>query len=416
MYLLIMKMADSRIWLNGLAVLFLASAIGTRLAGSGASEPLPKLFPHVPQDYLREAENPPDFWVSTIDGVTSFLGERVHRGNVEVIGTSAGGRPIRAVFYGRARDGKGTTTFSGAVGAGTMRAYFGPDFDKKVYLAMAGVHGGEFEGIVGLVNLLSVLETGKDLRARPWPEIVAAAGRIDRLIVIPIVNMDGRARVPLRMEAFRGTDEFIPEYLCTGGWSDGKLIGWPACKAFIPLDFSRTQFPGGYPNDNGVNIMHDDFFGSRQPETQALFDLAARERPDLILNLHTGAGSNDYYTLVHRPIMEEVLTPAFNGLFRAVHTALARAGLQSSNDPAVEADPGRTTGFGHNLDTALNFHCGALSVVVESPSHGYSAKNRQGDVVRHSADQLLEAELLVQEEAMKYLVGTGGRARWAGGK
>jgi hypothetical protein len=31
-------------------------------------------------------------------------------------------------------------------------------------MGMACVHGGEFEGIVGVVNLLSVLETGKDLR------------------------------------------------------------------------------------------------------------------------------------------------------------------------------------------------------------------------------------------------------------
>ncbi len=37
------------------------------------------------------------------------------------------------------------------------------------------VHGGEFEGIVGAVNLLAVLETGKDLRGRDWPEIAGAA-------------------------------------------------------------------------------------------------------------------------------------------------------------------------------------------------------------------------------------------------
>jgi len=390
--------------------------MGTQLARSEESEPPPKAFPHIPQEYLREADNPPDFWVSTVDGVTRFLGERVHRGTVEVIGETAGGRPIRAVFYGLPRNRKGTTTFSGAIGARNVRAYYGPDFDKKVYLAMAAVHGGEFEGIVGLVNLLSVLETGKDLRGRPRPEIVAAAGRIDRLIVIPIVNVDGRARVPVRMEAFRGADGTISQYLNTGGWSDGSLIGWPACKEFIPLDFSRTQFPGGYPNDNGVNLMHDDFLGSRQPETQALLDLAARERPDLILNLHTGIDPNNYYPRTLRPVMEEALAPAFDGLYRAVHTALANAGLQGSSDLAVEANPDHAPRNGYNLDTALDFHCGALSVVVESPSHGYSGKNLKGDVVRQSADQLLDAQLIIQEEAMKYLVEAGGRARWAAGK
>ena len=409
-------MADVRVGPRGLAVLILACGIGTRLCGAGDSGPPPRAYPSIPRDYLLEAPNPPDFWVSTVDGVAGFLRERVRTGKVEVIGASAGGRPIRAVIYGHAREGKGTTTFSGAIGAGAMRAYFGPDFDKKVYLAMASVHGGEFEGIVGLVNLLSVLETGKDLRGRPWPEIVAAAGQIDRLIVIPIVNMDGRARVPLRIEAFRGTDGTIAQYMNTGGWPDGRLIGWPECKVFIPLDMSRTQFPGGYPNDNGINIMHDDFLGARQPETQALLELAARERPDLILNLHTGAGWENYYTRMLRPVAEDVLTPAFNGLYRAVQTGLALAGLQASGDPAVEADPARAPRNVFNLDTALDFHCGALSVVVESPSHGYAGKNPQGGEVRQSADRLLDAQLVVQQEAMKYLVNAGGRARWAGGK
>ena len=120
----------------------------------------------IPQEYLREAENIPSYWVSSYDDVTDFLIKNVHKGKVEIIGTSAGGRPIRAVFYGKPREGKGTTTFSGSLGFGDVRAYRGPDHDKTVYMGMAAVHGGEFEGIVGMVNLISVIETGKDLRGR----------------------------------------------------------------------------------------------------------------------------------------------------------------------------------------------------------------------------------------------------------
>ena len=40
---------------------------------------------------------------------------------------------------------------------------------------MAGVDGGEMEAIAGIINLLAVLETGRDLRGRPRPEITAAA-------------------------------------------------------------------------------------------------------------------------------------------------------------------------------------------------------------------------------------------------
>lgn len=411
-----MKNLQPRAWILCLSAFIVASGGAPRLSGADVPQPELQVFPNLPKDYLREEPNPPDFWVSTTDGVASYLVQQVHRGTVELIGNSAGGRPIRAVFYGHARQGKGTTTFSGGIGSRQMQAYYGPDFGKKVYMVMAGIHGGEFEGIVGLVNLLSVLETGRDMRGHPWPEIVSAAAGIDRIIVIPIVNMDGRARIAVRMEAFRGSSNRIQEYLNTGGWSDGELIGWPAVKAHIPLDFSQTQFPGGYPNDNGVNIMHDDFFGARQPETQALFDLAARERPDLILNLHTGAGLDDYFARVHPPVGEEVLKPAFDGLYRAVHTALTRAGMQGSNDVAVETDPSHANGYGYNLDSALDYHCGALSLVVEFPSHAFSGKNQKGEVVRHTADQLLDEVLTVQQESMKYLVAAGGRQRWAGGK
>ena len=393
---------------------FCLLALGVLLAPIlGLAVPEPRQF-RFPDGYLREPEVIPPFWVSTLDEVAAFLERRIRVGHVEAIGTSAGGRPIRAVVYGRPRQGRGTTTFSGSLGYGNVRAYRGPDHEKTVYLAMAAVHGGEFDPIVGIVNLLSVLETGKDLRGKEWPEITAAAAKLGRLILIPIVNQDGRARIPLRMEAHRegAAGYVVHEYLNTGGNPDGTLLGWPQVKEFIPLDFARTAFPGGYPNDAGVNLQHDDFLGRRQPETQALFDLAARERPDLILNLHTGVGTNDYFMRVHRPAGEPALVPTFEAFFKRVHTGLALNGLQSTKDPKVEANPARAPQGAYNLDTALNFHCGALSMTIESPSHGYSGKNRAGEPARQTPDTILDAQLVCHQEAMKFLVETGGRARW----
>jgi hypothetical protein len=340
--------------------------------------------------------------------VGRFLRGSVHKGTVVGIGTSAGGRPILAVFYGRAREGKGTTTFSGSLGFGDVRAYLGPDSQRKVYLGLAAVHGGEFEGIVGMVNLVAVLETGRDLRGKEWPEITAAAKALDRIIIVPITNVDGRARVPLRMERHRGSDYTVHEYFNTGGRPDGKIIGWPQCKEFIPLDFSKTQFPGGYPNDAGVNIQHDDFFGRPQPETRALLELTARERPDLILNMHTGAA----FTTMLRPFIEPALTPAFEQLFRRVETRLTLERLEASDDVAKEADPGRQRLSAYNLDTALNLHSGALAVLIESPSHGFSTGKRDGKLFVHKPDDLVNAQLICHQESMKFLVETGGRWRW----
>ena len=227
----------------------------------------------IPPDYLMEASNIPSFWLSSCEEVNDFLIKTVHKGQIKVIGTSAGGRQIRAVLYGTPRQGKGTTTFSGSLGFGDARAYRGPDHNKTVYMSMAAVHGGEFEGIVGMVNLISVIETGKDLRGKDWPGITEAISELDRLILIPIVNPDGRQRIPLRMELYRDTIYTVPEYLNTGGLPDGTITGWPQVKEFIPMDFSKPGFPGGYPNDAGVNIQHDDFLGKKQPETQALLIL-----------------------------------------------------------------------------------------------------------------------------------------------
>ncbi len=388
-------------------------AAALALSPATAAVTAPKAFPEIPAEYLQNAETIPDFWLSEVDAIEQYLAKNVKRGHVEVIGHTAGGRPIRAVSYGSPRQGKGTTTFSGSLGFFDVRAYLGPDHAKKVFVGMGAVHGGEFEGIVGVMNLIAVLETGRDLRGKEWPGIVAARERLDRIVLIPVVNVDGRARIPLRMQPYCDTDNRFHTYFNTGVWKDGTRIGWPTVKEFIPLDFARTQFPGGYPNDAGVNIQHDDFLGARQPETQALLDLTARERPDLMFNMHTGAPPQNYFVRMHRPATEAALLPIFDELYRAVHTALTEAGLQSTKDVALEASPPKKGTPRMNLDTALNLHCGALAVLIESPSHSFAGKNRAGEVAKHTPEQLVDAHLVAFEAGMTFLAERGGRAQWA---
>ena len=363
---------------------------------------------NVPEEYFKERGDIPSFWISTVDEVAEFLYRQVRKGQIEIVGHSAGRRPVRAVVYGNARQGKGTTTFSGSLGFRDVRTYIGRDHEKTVYWGMADVHGFEIEGTVGMVNLISVLETGKDLRGKAWPEIAELVTKIDRLILIPIVNPDGRARVPIRMGLQRGSDLTASAYLTNGGWPDGTVVGWPQVKEFIPLDFGKPVYPGGYPNDAGVNIMHDDFFGKRQPETQALFDLAERERPDLIINMHTGAD----YMLVLRPFCEPVLTAVFDELFKYVHRRLTTENLQFTQNVERETNPRRVSAGAYNLDTALNLHCGALSVCVESPSHQWDRPMSGGKVAVHTPDMLLDAQLTCHQEAMRFLVEKGGRSKW----
>jgi len=395
-----------------LASLLVIAAISLICCRQNEVAPSQSFSFEIPPDYLREAPEIPAFWVSEYKEVYAFLDKTVKKGKIEVIGTSAGGREIRAVLYGTPRQGKGTTTFSGSLGFGDVAAYRGPDHSKTVYLGMAAVHGGEFEGIVGMVNLISVLETGRDLRGKDWPQINELVSKIDRLILIPVTNPDGRERIPLRMELYRDTDFTVAEYLNTGGDDKGKITGWPQIKEFIPMDFSKPGFPGGYPNDAGVNIQHDDFLGNIQPETQALFDLTAREKPDLIINMHTGA----VFMLMHKPLGEPALLPFFDTLFSYVHSELALKGLQYTNDPAEEGNSSRTATSTYNLDGALNYHGGALSVVVESPSHSFSGIRPTQERKIETPDNLLDAQLICHQQAMKFLAETGGRSKWLPGR
>lgn len=362
----------------------------------------------LPKEFLEERKDVPPFWLATNEEVDVFLSKYVKKGHVEKIGISSGGRPIKAVSYGTPRKGEGTSTFSGSLGFRDVGAYRGPDHNKKVCLIISGVHGGEFEAIVGTINLISIIETGKDLRGKEWPEIMQLTQKIDRLVLIPIANPDGRARVPIRMQKFRGTDLTVHEFLNTGGYPDGSLIGWPQVKEFIPMDFERYGFAGGYPNDAGVNIQHDDFFGEIQPETKALFYITKREKPDITLNMHTGS---DYMMLL-RPNNELRLQPVFDSLYTRVHSRLAKEGLLKSDDIEKEADPSKLKHpGGFNLNAALNAHCGTLCLTVESPSHGYDRFNDYSSST-HTPDLLLDAHLYCYKETIRFLLQSGGRAEW----
>jgi hypothetical protein len=93
-------------------------------------------------------------------------------------------------------------------------------------------------------------------------------------------------------------------------------------------------------------------------------------------------------------------------------TQLTEAGLERSGDTAAIANPARERLSVFNLDSALNMHCGSLSVLVESPSHAFSRAKRNGQPFFHTPDNLLDAQLICHQESMKYLTDTGGQVSW----
>lgn len=79
-------------------------------------------------------------------------------------------------------------------------------------------------------------------------------------------------------------------YWGMGTHKDGTLYRWPQCKFVHPMR-GDVGFLGGYYNDDGINLMHDNFFHPMARETQALLDLAEEEKPAIALHLHGGTNS-----------------------------------------------------------------------------------------------------------------------------
>ena len=373
----------------------------------------------VPAEYFEEPDSIPVFWLTDRHEIEAFLKNTVHKGKLEQVGKSAGGRPIYSVTYGIPRQGKGTATFSGASSVKKISAYRGPDADKKVYMAMSGVHGFELEGIVGMMNLISVFETGKDLSGNSWPELAAMPDSLDRIVLLPLCNPDGRDRLPIRMEKFRGHEKGagdVHEFLNTGGKADGTPIGWPACKEYIPMNFDEFAFPGSYPNDNGYNLMHDNFFGEMQPENKIIFGIAEKEKPDVIMNMHTGVGRKNYFITMLRPctgVYPPLLDKVWVDFCADVVTELTLKGLRKTTDIQQETTrrkPGKTGTM--NMTAALAFQSGALAITMEDGSHGFTGVYEDGSPVSHTPEKILTSELTSHEAAMRFLLRRGGATRW----
>jgi len=162
-----------------------------------------------------------------------------------------------------------------------------PDAAKSTLMLIGATHGQETEGVAAILNLISVLETGADLRGRAVPAMLEPFLRHNpRLILIPVYNVDGRARcVP---DSMIGEPPLSLRYHGQGTWKDGGYCGWPECKKVHPIR-EHADHLGSYFNDDGVNLMLDNFFVPMAEETKALLRLCDEEAPECTLVLHGGS-------------------------------------------------------------------------------------------------------------------------------
>lgn len=311
---------------------------------------------------MKEIIEPPIYWHSNVGQVEEDV-SNIKKGTVHPLLPSAGGRPIYMVEYGPNTLPKSMATLSSACGAKDLRCYAdktGDDYVPTVYL-VGCMHGGEFEGTVALMNLIGLLETGVDLAGIPNNALLELAEKL-HLVLIPMCNPDGRSHIPF--DNFVGHTFHDLRYYGQGTWKNGELCGWPGCKTIHPIR-DYCDFLGGYFNDDGVNIVHDDFFINPANETKNIIKTARDYAPDFTVLFHGGGNTlNTYYPDFY--LSADARKQIFE-VGKLAEAAFARENLifqTDLNEPTYPA--GKITMPPFTIDCAVFNVCGEPCVTYES--------------------------------------------------
>lgn len=335
---------------------------------------------------IENLEPKPDFWRVKPQEIIDVC-KSVKRGKAEIIARTPADFPVYAVFYGEFNEPPPQTNWSAGSSSTTWKTYIGEKTQKQTILVCAGIHGAEAESVASLANLIQLLETGKDFRGKKDDDMLRLAQNY-RLIILPCVNMDGRAISP---DHLRNVDYDTFRAASQGTWADGSLIGWRGSKEYFPLPLDKVSFPGGYPNSQGYNIMHDATPGDvKTAEARTLLALVARWRVDLVLNCH----SCEHAPALLAPSILDYPANVERGLecSHLVNVAFANAGLRPM--PTQMPKPGKSL----NLNTLAALSSGALALTLECTV----SYDRPVDPTRtYSFDEMLEPTLIMLRTLME---------------
>ena len=335
----------------------------------------------------------PTFWVADVAQLPARWAG-LTAGEAGTIAQSPGERPIHLITYGRREQVQHKANFNSAIGAREPAAYMDKDArEKPVVLFIGPVHGHEVEGLVGLVNLVHVMETGHDLRGRDQSPLRALA-RQCRLLIIPAGNPDGIARFEPRTLVGMTYEDL--RFWGQGTWADHTFCGWPQVKRQHPMVGDNVGFLGCYFNDAGINPMHDEFFAPMGTEARAILDVAREEGPDLAVSLHSFDQSPTLLrpTYVTREIQEQVRATA-----ERFYALLEQKGLPHGRLFTAQDEHGPAPAP-FNLVSALYHVSGAAAFTFECP-HGLSGS----EWCQVSLGQILDTQLALYEATFVHALG-----------
>ena len=339
----------------------------------------------------------PEFWVGAVRDLPARW-EKLKCGHAGVIAKTPGGRPIHLITYGQREQLRHRANFNSAVGGRDPSAYMDKAARKKPVVYFVGpVHGHEVEGLSGLVNLVQVMETGRDLRGRDQAEL-RSLGAQCRLLIVPAGNPDGIARFEPRAAHGMPLDEF--QFWGMGTWSDDTIAVWPTSKLQHPRLGPEIGFLGCYFNDQGINPMHDEFFAPMGPEAPAILRVAMEEGPDLAVSLHSHGSSPVILRPAYVPmeVQEEMreLSKQYNAL-------MAERSLPHGSLFTAKPEEGKCPSP-FNLVSAVYHVSGAAAFTHECP-HGIADEK----MCRVSLEQILDVQLGLYEAMLRHALRQKGQ-------
>jgi hypothetical protein len=327
----------------------------------------------------------PEFWIGSVDGLSERWQDLQH-GKASTIATSPGGHPLHLIAFGEREDVPHKANFNSAVGGRDLAAYMDKGArDRPVVYFVGPVHGHEVEGLTGLVNLIHVMDTGRDLRGKDQTAL-QQLGQQCRLLIVPAGNPDGIARFEPR--ACRGMTLHEFQFWGQGTGSDDAIAVWPVSKRQHPRVGPEIGWLGCYFNNDGINPMHDEFFAPMGPEAPAILKVAMEEGPDVAVSLHSHGSAPAVLRPAYLPmeIQEQVRTLAQQHNALLAERSLPHGGV-------FEAKPeGGKVPSPFNLTSALYHISGAMAFTHECP-HGIVGE-KMCDV---TFDEILDVQLTLYE-------------------
>lgn len=342
----------------------------------------------------------PPFFTAKIETGMPVI-ESLREGFIREIGRSVRGQPILAIEYGDFEPLEGITSDNLHSSLAARLAppdatdifpegFYGTNRRSKPSLILqGGIHGGELSGTVASINLCSVIETGCDLRGKPWPRLQELA-RATRIAIIPWLNPDAVNRWP-----FYQNDNAPSSLLMAynnGIARDGSVLQYPQFKNLSRINPDDMLYLGSYFNDNGINLQYDFLTIDRQPETLAWMRYYLQEKPDAVLIWHCNGGSLLGPCGYYLPVGYQHLHSRLAG---AVLSRLKREGLLLGTMGRLSW--GTLPGTGKpefNQSAAVYHNCGALPLLSEMP--------QPNEHLRLNCDQILDIGLVHIEEVLEF--------------